>query len=125
MTTTDTKPTTTTPTKGEAAVKHLWRRAIEEGDEARAKLIATVANLLSPEIKLAAGAEVPAKTADSAEINGSVVDLTELEDADARAYAEYAAELDGSARLNRHIARMEADDAEDRRLGIGAHNDGS
>jgi hypothetical protein len=121
--TTDTK-TSTTPTKGEAAVKHLWRRAVEEGDEAKATIIATVANLLQPEIKLAAGAEVPAKKkVDSAEINGQAVDLTEMEPADAEAYAAYASEMDGTAALARHVADLEERDEEDRR--IGAFHDGS
>ncbi len=119
MTTTD-KSTTTT--KGEAAVKHLWRRAIDEGDEARAKVIATVANLLAPSIKLAAGSEVPAKTADSAEIEGQSIDLTGMSTSDAEAYAAYAAEMDGTAALARHVATLEERDEEDRR--IGAFHDG-
>lgn len=56
---TDTKDTKTTtpptPTRGESAVRHLWKRATEEGREEDAKLIATVANLLAPSIKLSDG----------------------------------------------------------------------
>jgi hypothetical protein len=127
--TTDTKTSTPpTQTKGESAVRHLWKQAIDDGDEAKAKTIAVVANLLAPSIKLAAGSPAtktdPKATVNSAEIDGSEVDLRGMEPDDAEAYAEYVAELDGSARLARHIAQMEADDAEDRRLGIGAHNDG-
>ncbi len=110
----DTKPPTTTPTKGEAAVRHLYKRALEEERTEDAKLIATVANALLPSIKLSAGAEVPA---DSAEINGSVVDLTEMADQDARDYAAYAAELDGTAAIARHVEQMERDDEEMREIG--------
>ncbi len=105
-------------------MKHLWRRAIEEGDEAKATVIATVANLLSPEIKLAAGAEVPAKTADATvTVHGQAVDLAEMEDQDARDYAAYAKEMDGTAARERHIADLEERDEEDRRIGV--FHDGS
>ncbi len=124
MHSTDTKPTKTPPpptqTKGESAVRHLWKQAIDDGDEEKAKTIAVIANLLAPNIKLAAGSPAPKtdpKTADSAEINGSVVDLTEMADQDARDYAAYAAELDGTAAIARHIAQMEADDEEMREIG--------
>jgi hypothetical protein len=119
-TTEDTKTTDTkTPTRGESAVRHLWKRAIEEDRKADADLIAKVAILLLPGIKLTAGLPFETKkaTVNTAEINGSEVDLSEMSDDDARAYAEYAAEMDGSARLARHIAQMEADDAEMAEIG--------
>lgn len=110
MTTTD-KSTTTN--KGEAAVKHLWRRAIEEGDEAKAKVIATVANLLAPSIKLAAGAEVPAKTADATvTVDGREVDLTGLEDRDAEDYRAYTDQIDGTAARRAQAEAHREEDAE-------------
>lgn len=116
----DTKDTKTppTPTRGESAVRHLWKRATEEGRDADAKLIASVANLLDPSIKLSAGLPFDPKKSkvDSAEVNGTVVDLTEMEDQDARDYAAYAKEMDGSAARERHIARLEAEDAETREI---------
>jgi hypothetical protein len=110
----DEKTTATkTPTRGESAVRHLWKRATEAGKEEEAALIAKIANLLQPDIKLSAGLPFEAKKkVDSAEVDGRAVDLTQMEDADAEAYAEYVAELDGSARLARHIAQMERDDEE-------------
>jgi hypothetical protein len=130
---TDTKDekTTATPSRGEAAVRHLYKRAVEEDRKEDAKLIASVANLLDPSIKLTDGLPFtkakadetePKKKVDSAEVDGQAVDLTQMEDADAEAYAEYVAELDGSARLARHIAQMERDDEEMRE--IGRRNDG-
>lgn len=125
---TDTKDTTDpkappTPSRGESAVRHLYKRATEEGREADAKLISTVANLLKPDIKLTAGLPFDPKPApkkpekvDSAEIDGSEVDLSGMADDDAEAYAEYAAEMDGSAARERHIRRMEEEDAETREI---------
>ncbi len=115
----DTKPPTTTPTRGESAVRHLWKRATEEGREEEAKLIATVANLLQPSIRLADGLPFTAKKAkvdSTATVDGSEVDLSEMEDADAEAYAAYAAEMDGSAARARHIRRLEEEDAELREI---------
>jgi len=121
MTPTDTKTetkTSTTPAKGEAAVRHLWKQAIDDGDEASAKVIATVANLLAPSIKLAAGAEVPAKTADAtAQIDGAEVDISDMADADAEDYLQYTREMDGSAARERHVARLEREDEEMREIG--------
>jgi MinD-like ATPase involved in chromosome partitioning or flagellar assembly len=110
---TKSKDTPPTPSRGESATRHLWKRAKEEGREADAKLIATVANLLKPDIKLADGLPVkkPEKV-DSAEVNGQPVDLSEMADSDAEAYRQYAAEMDGSAARERHVARMEEEDAE-------------
>lgn len=113
MTTTDTKPTTTTPSRGEAAVRHLWTRAVDDGDEAKAKLIATIANLLQPKIKLAAGAEVPAKTADATvTVDGAEVDLTGLEDRDAADYAAYTDQIDGTAARRAQAEAHREEDAE-------------
>jgi hypothetical protein len=114
----DTKTKTPpTPSRGESATRHLYKRAVEEGREEDAKLISTVANLLMPSIKLTAGLPFdPEKSkkpkVDSAQVDGSEVDLTEMSDDDARAYAEYAAEMDGSAARERHIRRLEQEDAE-------------
>ncbi len=112
----DKKPPT--PSRGESAVRHLYKRAVEEDRAADAKLIASVANLLDPSIKLSAGLPFDPKKSkvDSAEVNGTVVDLTEMEDQDARDYAAYAKEMDGSAARERHIARLEAEDAETREI---------
>lgn len=122
--TTDTKDTKTppTPSRGESAVRHLYKRATEEGREEDAKLISTIANLLQPSIKLTAGLPFDPKPdpkkskVDSAQVDGGVVDLTEMADSDAEAYAEYAAELDGTAARERHIRRLEQEDAEMREI---------
>lgn len=126
-TTLEKTPTTPpTQTKGESAVRHLWKKAIDDGDEAKVKTIAVVANLLQPNIQLAAGSPAtktdPKKSkVDSAEVNGSVVDLSGMADQDAEDYAAYAAEMDGSAARERHIQRLEAEDAEMREI---RRNDG-
>jgi hypothetical protein len=117
---TDTK-TPPTPSRGESAVRHLYKRAVEEDRKEDAKLIASVANLLKPDIKLADGLpfEKPAETkkkVDSAQIDGAEVDLTTLEDRDAEDYLAYTREMDGTARRERHVEQMERDDAEDRAL---------
>jgi hypothetical protein len=113
----DTKTPTTTPSRGEAAVRHLYKRALEEDRPADAKLIATVANALLPSIKLTAGLPFEAKKkVDSAEVDGQPVDLSQMEDQDAADYAAYAKEMDGSAALERHIRRMEEEDEETRKL---------
>lgn len=123
-TTTEPKDTkdTKTPSRGESAVRHLYKRALEEDRQADAKLISSVANLLKPDIKLTDGLPfdpkpAPKKKVDSAQIDGSEVDLSEMADDDARAYAEYAAEMDGSAARARHVARMEEEDRETREIG--------
>jgi hypothetical protein len=126
--TTDTKKTPPTPTRGESAVRHLWKRAQEEDRTEDAKLIATVANHLMPSIKLSDGLPFDAKKAkakvdSTATVDGQPVDLTEMADSDAEAYAAYAKEMDGSAALERHIARLEEEDAETREI-FGAR-DGS
>lgn len=82
--TTEPKTTKTTPTRGESAVRHLYKRALEEDRQEDAKLIASVANLLKPDIKLSDGLPFDPKTdpkkskVDSAEVNGQAVDLTEM-----------------------------------------------
>lgn len=124
----DTQKTPPTPSRGESAVRHLWKRATEAGKEEEAALIAKIANLLKPDIKLAAG--LPFKTpdgetkkkVDSAEVDGRSVDLTAMEDRDARDYAAYAAEMDGSAARERHVARLEEEDRE--MAEIHGRNDG-
>jgi hypothetical protein len=115
---------TKTPTRGESAVRHLWKRATEAGKEEEAALIAKVANLLMPEIKLSAGlpfekpADSPKKaTVNTAQIDGAEVDISQMADQDAADYAAYAAEMDGSAALERHIQRLEDEDAEMREIG--------
>lgn len=128
VTTGKTEKTPPTQTKGEAAVRHLWTRAVDDGDEEKAKTIAVIANLLAPNIKLAAGTPAPKtdpnpEKVDSAEIEGQSVDLSGMSTSDAEAYAAYASEMDGSAALARHIADLEERDEEDRR--IGAFHDGS
>lgn len=125
-TTDDTKTKTTTlptPSRGESAVRHLYKRALEAGDEATAKTIATVSNLLKPDIKLTDGLPFdpkpktdPKKKVDSAQIDGSEVDLTEMSDADAADYLQYTREMDGSAARERHIQRLEEEDAEMREI---------
>lgn len=121
------KPTPPTPSRGESAVRHLWKRATEEGDEKSAKLIAQIANLLKPDIKLTAGLPfepAPKKEkVDSAEVDGAVVDLSEMADDDAEAYEAYAKEMDGSAARERHIRRLAAEDAEMAEI-FGRRNDG-
>ncbi len=111
---------------GIKAAQTLHAKYVEAGDAKSAKVVAETANLFHnvtfPEAK--ADDPKPEKV-DSAEINGQAVDLSGMTTTEAEEYQAYVAELDGSARLQRHIARMEADDEEDRRLGIGAHNDGS
>lgn len=116
----DTKPPTTTPTRGESAVRHLWKRATEEGRKEDAALIATVANHLLPSIKLTAGLPFskPEKAkVDSAQIDGSEVDISGMEDRDAADYLQYSREMDGSAARERHIARLEEEDRETREIG--------
>lgn len=116
--------TTPTNTKGVSAVRHLWKQAIEDGNEEKAKTIAVIANLLAPSIKLAAPDTKPdPEKVDSAEIEGQSIDLTGMSTSDAEAYAAYAAEMAGTAALARHIADLEERDEEDRR--IGAFHDGS
>lgn len=120
--------TTTTPTRGESAVRHLWKRATEEGREADAKLIATVANHLMPSIKLADGLPFEPKTdskkkVDSAQIDGTEVDLSEMAADDAEAYEAYAKEMDGSAARERHLRRLEEEDRETREI-FGRHDGG-
>lgn len=132
-TTKDETKTPPTPTRGESAVRHLWKRATEEDRTEDAKLIATVANLLQPSIKLSAGlpfkkpdgeTETEPKKVDSAQVDGAEVDLSEMEDRDARDYAAYAAEMDGSAARERHIRRMEDEDAEMAEIHGGRHDGG-
>lgn len=118
----DTKTTPPTPTRGESAVRHLYKRAVEEDRKEDAKLISTIANLLLPSIKLTDGLPFEpkkpekAKVDSTATVDGSVVDLTEMEDRDAADYAAYAAEMDGSAARERHIKRLEREDAELREI---------
>lgn len=126
---TKTKTDTKTPSRGESAVRHLYKRAVGEERTEDAKLIATVANHLLPSIKLTDGlafkkpADDPKKaTVNSAEIDGTEVDLSEMEDSDAEAYAAYAAEMDGSAARERHIRRLEEEDAEMREINGGRHD---
>lgn len=108
---------------GIKAAKDLHAKYVAAGDAKSAKVVAEVSNLFHnitfPEGK----ADEPASV--NATVDGSVVDLSGMTTTEAEEYQAYVAELDGSARLQRHIARMEADDAEDRRLGIGAFHDGS
>lgn len=122
-----TKDTPPTPSRGESAVRHLWKRAIEEDRKKDADLIASVAHLLKPDIKLSAGLPFnkPEKkaTVNTAQIDGTEVDLSGMEDDDAEDYLAYSREMDGSAARERHIARLEEEDAEMRE--IGALNDGS
>lgn len=109
----DTSTTTSNRQKGEAAVKHLWRQAIADGDEEKAKTIAVVANLLAPSIKLAAGAEVSAKTADATvTVDGTEVDLTGLEDRDAEDYRAYTDQIDGTAARRAQAEAHREEDAE-------------
>jgi hypothetical protein len=116
--TTKDEKTPPTPSRGESAVRHLWKRATEAGKEEEATLIAKIANLLQPDIKLAAGLPfepAPKKekaTVNTAEIDGAEVDISEMQDADAEAYLQYTREMDGSAARERHIRRLEAEDAE-------------
>jgi len=109
---------------GITAAKALHAKYVAAGDEKSAKLVAQVSNLFH-NISFTAAKEDEPATVNSAEIDGSEVDLRGMEPDDAEAYAAYASEMDGSAALARHIADLEARDEEDRRLGIGAHNDGS
>jgi hypothetical protein len=117
----DTKTTkdTKTPSRGESAVRHLYKRALEEDRKEDADLIATIAKLLMPAIKLTAGLPFEPKKSkvDSAEVDGQAVDISEMADDDAEAYAEYAAELDGSAARERHVRRLEAEDREMAEIG--------
>lgn len=125
-TTTDDTKTSETPTRGESAVRHLWKRATEEGREEDAALIATVANHLMPSIKLTSGLPFskPEKAkVDSAQIDGSEVSLADMEDRDAEDYLQYSRELDGSAARARHVARMEEEDRETREI-FGARDGG-
>jgi plasmid stabilization system protein ParE len=126
---TDTKDTKTdtktppTPSRGESAVRHLYKRAVEEDRAADAKLIASVANLLKPDIKLSDGLPfepAPKKekaTVNTAEIDGSEVDISEMEDRDAADYLAYTKEMDGSAARERHVRRLEQEDAEMAEIG--------
>jgi hypothetical protein len=117
---TKTKDTPPTPTRGESAVRHLWKRATEAGKEEEAALIAKIANLLKPDIKLTDGlpfVKPEKKKVDSASVDGSEVDLTEMSDDDAEAYLQYTREMDGSARRERHVEQMERDDEEMREIG--------
>jgi len=119
----DTKTTDTkTPTRGESATRHLYKRALEEDRKEDADLIATIAKLLMPAIKLTAGPPVAEPKTDSkkatvsASVDGTEVDLTDMEDEDAADYAAYTRELDGTARLRRHVEQMERDDEEMREI---------
>ncbi len=135
MHSTDTKDekttATKTPTRGESAVRHLWKRATEAGKEEEAALIAKIANLLKPDIKLADGlpfepkkADEPKKaTVNTAEIDGAEVDISEMADRDAADYLAYSREMDGSAARERHIRRLEEEDAE--MAEINGRRDGS
>ena len=94
-------------------MRHLWTRAVDDGDEAKAKLIATIANLLQPKIKLAAGAEVPAETADATvTVDGTEVDVTGLEDRDAEDYRAYTDQIDGTAARRAQAEAHREEDAE-------------
>jgi hypothetical protein len=113
------KPTTPTPSRGESAVRHLYKRAVEEDRKEDAKLISTVANLLDPSIKLTSGLPVPeAKTkpekatVNTAQIDGAEVDISAMADDDAADYLQYTREMDGSARRERHVEQLEREDAE-------------
>jgi hypothetical protein len=111
----DTKTPTTTPSRGEAAVRHLYKRALEEDRKEDADLIATVSNLLKPDIKLTDGlpfTKPEKKKVDSASIDGSEVDISAMADDDAADYLAYSREMDGSAARERHIKRLEDEDAE-------------
>jgi hypothetical protein len=109
---------------GIKAAKELHAKYVAAGDEKAAKLVAQVANLFHNVTFPEAKAEVPEKAkVDSAEVDGQPVDISGMEDQDAADYAAYTRELGGTARLARHIARMEADDEEMRE--IGRRNDGS
>ncbi len=117
--------TTTVTTGPEApgikAAQTLHQKYLAAGDEKSAKVVAETANLFHnvtfPEAK------TDPEKVDSAEIEGKAIDLTGMTTAEVQEYQAYVAELDGSARLQRHIADMEERDEEDRRIGV--FHDGS
>jgi CRISPR/Cas system-associated exonuclease Cas4 (RecB family) len=92
------------------AAKALHAKYVAAGDEKAAKIVAEVSNLFHNITFAEAKADEPATV--SASVDGSEVDISGMSTSDAAAYAEYVAELDGSARLARHIADLEEEDAE-------------
>jgi hypothetical protein len=105
--TTDTKSTTET---AEKAAQALHKKYTDAGDIKSAKIVATVANLFT-NLKLPAKEDKTAPV-DSAEIDGQAVDLGGMTTTEAQEYQAYAKEMDGSAARERHIKRLEDEDAE-------------
>jgi hypothetical protein len=96
---------------GITAAKALHAKYVAAGDDKAAKLVAQVSNLFH-NISFTAAKEDEPATVNSAEIEGQSIDLTGMTTTEAEEYKAYVSELDGSARLARHIADLEQEDAE-------------
>jgi hypothetical protein len=107
---------------GIAAAREMHAKFVAAGDAKAAKLVAAVSNLFANVTFPEAKADEPA-TVNSAEIEGKAIDLSGMTTTEAEEYQAYVAELDGTARRERHIADLVERDEEDRR--IGAFHDGS
>jgi hypothetical protein len=99
---------------GITAAKALHAKYVAAGDDKAAKLVAQVSNLFHNITFPEAKAEAPekAKVDSSVTVDGAELDLTGMTTTEAEEYKAYVAELDGTARLARHIADLEQEDAE-------------